>query len=177
MNTNYLKKYAESALANITKQLTNPDLSLNEKEKLNIRIELIKEFEQNLAWQIKSQTQKQALRIQKLATMRRTEALPPLIKRQEAVIKFYEFSNTVLPYIEALNMDERTEPLLDLLHHYGDKIDFAGAIYRGVLPTSKEVEEAFRPYFESIALIKYDMYNDCYERIEYLYKGLMNENF
>ena len=174
METTYIKKYFESALANVSKQINNPDLPNDKKDKLKIRTELINELKKNVEWQIKSPIQKQASRIQTLATMRKIEALPVLIKKQELAIKFYDLINTILPYIEAVNLGNITKPILDLLINYRYKIDFSGSAFKGVLPDREEIEKVFKPYFENIALSKNDMFKECYENIEDLYNELIS---
>lgn len=172
MEAIYLDKYFNNTLTNLSKHLKDPDLQVAEKEMLKTRIELINELKENLDWQIKYPRQKQALRIQNLAKMRRAEALPKVIKKQESVINFYELINNVLPYIEALHLGNSTKQLLNFCEFYLDKIDFAGSNYNGKLPDSEEIEIAFKSYFVNIAISKNDMFNECYGKIECVYKEL-----
>ncbi len=171
METNYIEKYFESSLANLSKHLNNANFPANEKDKLKIRIELINEFKEKSDIKVTYQTQKQALRIQNLAMLRKTKALPELIGKQKLAIRFCDLITTCLPYVEAFN-PAITKPISELCNGYKNKIDLTDSIYMGNWPDREEIEQAFKPYFENTALSKYDIFKEGYQKIEYLYKEL-----
>lgn len=172
MKTNYLNKYFEYALENLSKHLNNPDFPLAEKEKLKIRIELINEFKKKSELKINFPKLKQANRIQDLAEMRKIKASAHAIRNQEMSIKYYDLVNITMPSIDAINGDNIADPILDLCNSY-DKILDSVASGKGMdLPGKDEIEKAFKKYFDNVALSKYEMFKECYVKIEYFYNEL-----
>ncbi len=171
MENDYLK-YFEKSLAELQQHLNNSDVNAYKKEKLKIRIELTKELQENLDWQIKNPIQKQALRIQNLVTIRKNEAPLHLIKNQELIIKFCDLISVNIPYIEALENIDTTiiKPILDLCNSYRLKIDFAGPNYIGNLPDTQEIEKAFGSFNKIEPPSKCEMFKESLQKIGHLYK-------
>jgi protein-tyrosine-phosphatase len=174
----YVKKYFDSISTNLQNHLRNNDLSPEEKEKINIRLELINELKYNITWQFKTEEQKQVSRLQWLATMRRSDMPSCFIHKQEKVIHIYEQIKLTLPYLEALNSNLLKTTIIDFVNDLCEKIDLAGQEYKKDFPINIEIEQLFKPYFEITKPAKGNgsMFEECYEKIENLYNELMKLN-
>lgn len=171
----YINKYFELILSNLQRHLNNPSFPDEEKAKINIRVELIKELRDNVSWQFKSPIEKQIGRIQWLAALRRSEAPMHVIRKQENSIQIYELIKVTMPYLEALNSDKKMEQIINFANSLSDRIDLAGSTYTGVFPERAEIEKIFRIFFEVIkpARGNGEMFKECYEKIEYLHQELL----
>jgi hypothetical protein len=169
---NYIKKYFNQLESNINKHLNNPEFSSEEKEKLGIRLELINELKHNISWQFKGIDSKQASRIQHLETMRKTDALPKFIRKQEIAISIYDQIRITIPYLDALNHG-LSHPIINFINNLRDKLDLAGYSYHKEFPSNEEVENAFKSYFEVIKPANGNTFKECHEKIESLYNELM----
>jgi hypothetical protein len=170
----YIKKYFEQIEKNLNNHLNDPQFPLKEKEKLNIRLEIIKELKTNISWQFKSTEGKQASRIQYLATLRKIEARPKFIRKQELTIDIYEKIKLTLPYLESLN-PALNEEIIEFMYNLIDKIDLAGYSYDKEFPKSDEIRNLFKSFFEvsKPAQATSLMFKECYEKIESLYYELI----
>ncbi|MDR1877077.1 MAG: hypothetical protein LBQ84_05585 [Flavobacteriaceae bacterium] len=174
METNYINKYFNLILSNLERHLNNPDFPEEEKEKIKIRIEIINELKYNISWQFKCSDDKQISRIRWLATMRKIDALPNYIKKQEEAIRLYDIIRTTMPYINAMN-NNLLNPISEMMEDLRDKIDLSGRTYNKDFPTKKEIELAFKNYLEVVLPSKLNgnMFKECYEKIGLLYEELI----
>jgi len=174
MDPNYIEKYFDHAVANLERHLNNPNLHNEERERIKIRIELINELRDNVSWQTKSVTQKQCYRIQTLASMRKTGALPKFIIKQQSAIHIYELIKITIPYLEAINSGETNRPIIDFCNEMCDSIDFYGPAYRGDFSSIGDTEKVFKVFFDVVkpAQGNGEMFEECYQRIESLYNEL-----
>ncbi len=177
MKNIFLEKYFELLISNINTHLNDVNFPEEEKAKLQIRIELINELKYSIDWQIKSPIQKQAHRISSLASMRKTDALPHFIKKQETAIYIYEKIQYTIPYLLALNHNVN-QIIIDFTNEICDKIDFAGSNYRGDFPGNEEVQNVFNNFiqFQKPAQGNGGMFKESYEKIEELYVALIKLN-
>lgn len=170
MESNYLEKYFDTTLSNLKNHFDNSDF--DEKERIKMRIELLNEIRENLSWQINTPEQKQSLRIQSLASMRKSGALVKFINKKEKCIKFYELTTSSFPYVLALDTYSSQKELLNFCKDYCNKIDFVGTSFLGDLPNIDEIEAGFKSYFESMQRNKSDLFEECYDKIDKLYNRL-----
>ena len=171
MNSDYINKYFRLIEDNLNRDLNSDKVKEEDKKGISYRLHIINELKYNFLWHVKSSHEKQIARIRKLASMRRANDLLPFIQKQELAIQIYNSIEYTLPYISALDLSDAKQILLDFCINWTDKIDFAGDNYRGDLPNKTEIEHAFNPYF---AVHKYNMFKECYEKIQRLYLEIMN---
>ncbi len=158
-------------------KMIESNLSVEEKQGYQYRIDAFSEVENWIKWRLKSSDEKQIARIQELATMRKTDALPAFIKNQEKMICIYELLKSTNIYIEALHTS-----ILDDLKIFCENlmnlIDFKPRNFSKNFPNIAEIEQVFKPYFEITKPAKGNgnMLEECYEKIENLYNELMKLN-
>jgi hypothetical protein len=171
----YIKKYFDLITSNLQQHLDNNDFPEDEKEKINIRLELINELRYRVTWQFKTEEKKQISRIQWLATMRRSDMPTALINKQAKSIHIYSQIKYTIPYMEALNSNLIKSGVIDFVNVICEKIDLAGESFKKDFPSIIEIEQAFKPYFEITKPAKGNgnMFDECYEKIELLYSELM----
>ncbi|TDO94891.1 hypothetical protein [Flavobacterium sp. 245] len=171
---NYIKKYFELIEKNLNYHLNNPQFTLEEKEKISIRLELINELKTNISWQFKSTESKQASRIQHLATLRKIDAMPKFIRKQELTINIYEKIKLTFPYLEAINSILNDE-IIEFVNNLCENIDLSGYSYEKEFPKSNETRKVFKSFFEVTKSAQGNsvMFRECYEKIESLYNELI----
>lgn len=174
----YIKKYFDLITTNLVTHLEKENFPSDEKEKVNVRLELINELRHDITWQFKSEEQKQVSRLQWLATMRRSDMPYHFIHKQEKVIHIYEQIKSTLPYLEALNSNLLKTTIISFANDLCDKIDLSGQEFKKDFPLNTEIELIFKPYFEITKPAKGNgnMFGECYEKIENLYNELMKLN-
>jgi hypothetical protein len=174
----YIKKYFDLITTNLVKHLEKENFPSDEKEKVNVRLELINELRYNITWQFKSEEQKQVSRLHWLATMRRSDMPYNFIHKQEKVIHIYEQIKSTLPYLEALNSKLLKTTIISFVNDLCDEIDLAGKEFKKDFPLNKETKEIFKPYYEIIKPAKGNgnMFEECYEKIDNLYNELLKLN-
>lgn len=171
---NYIKKYFELIEKNLRHHLNDPEFTLEQKDELSIRLELINELKTNISWQFKSAERKQVSRIQHLATLRKMDAPPKFIRKQELTIGIYEKVKITLPYLESLN-NILDQTIIEFVNSICDKIDLEGYRYEKEFPNGDEIRTAFRSFFEVSKPAQGNsvMFKECYEKIESLYNELI----
>jgi hypothetical protein len=173
VNSNEILRFISQTKEAFQKMIDS-DLSAEEKQSYQYRIDAFSEVENWITWRLKSSDEKQITRIRELATMRKIDALPTFIKGQEKMINLYGCLKSTSIYIEALhtstldNLKIFCEELMNL-------IDFKPRSFSKNYPTISEINEAFKPYFEITKPAKGNgnMFEECYEKIELLYNELM----
>lgn len=161
----------------LQEKLNQGNLTENQKTLYIHQIDAFCNLENWISWRIKTSDERQIVRIQKLATMRKVDALPEFIKNQEIIIYLYELFKEVLNYIKAAS-----SPVLDGLAHFCElqlkMIDFKPKDFVVNFPSNEEIEKAFKPYFEITKPAKGsgNMFKECYEKIEFLYDELIGLN-
>ena len=173
-----IKKYFDLIQKNLDKNLEKEEISLIEKEKIRIRKEIINEMKDRISWQFKREEDKQAIRIQWLAIMRRSNIPEKYIRKQRKAIHIYELIKLTIPYIKALNSSLLEKSVIDFLTNIIVLIDSNTNSFSKDFPSNTEIDNAFKSYFEVIKPAKGNgnMFEECYDKIECLYNELKRMN-
>jgi hypothetical protein len=113
-------KYAENKLKI---QLNNSELNENVKLSLNSKIDNIADIIEKISFQLKSPDEKQAFRIEWIASLRKRD-MP--IESKLSTIRLYDKIREVLPYLAVLNQNAKPNDLIDLCYEELELIDFSG---------------------------------------------------
>jgi hypothetical protein len=142
------------------------------KKYLSVEEMVYRKIRDTLELEILSVEEKQARRINLLASCRKAGGD---CSNNERAIYIYDEIRKAFPYIKALNHLDQIAPLETLCSKEMQLIDnsLTGNVKEHI--TKKEVEGAFKPYFEKVAPFKMDMFNECYEKIEFLYNELIKQ--
>lgn len=154
-------------------KIDKSELTESEKEYCLHQIEAFNNIENWIIWKLKTPEERQVQRIRSLATMRKIDALPHILEKQKKIIFLFDIYKTTINYIRAMNTTVLDE-LIEFCEKQIEKIDFS---YEGniiIFPSNTEIENAFKSYFEVIKPAKGNgnMFEECYEKIEYLFNEL-----
>jgi hypothetical protein len=145
------------------------------KKHLSVEEAVYRRIRDEIEFQSLSPSEKQAKRINSLASCRKTHAD---CSRKLLTIQIYDTITVSMPYLKVLNHGNRLSLIGELCLKELNLIDDnqLGDVKKHV--TKEEIEEAFKPYFETITPFKMDMLKECYEKMENLYYELLklNEN-
>ncbi len=174
----YINQYFDLIERNLDKNLENEKISFYEKEKIKMRKEMISEMKNNITWQFKKEEDKQIDRIQWLATMRRANTPQKHIEKQRKAIHIYELIISTIPYLKALNSSILEKSIIKFVNNFANLIDFSGRNFSKEFPSNTEIDEVFKSYFEIIKPAKGNgnMFEECYDKIEFLYNELKKMN-
>lgn len=137
------------------------------KQHLSVEEAVYRKIKIELEFSSLSSTERQAKRIIYLAICRKANTS---CHNELKMINMYDAIVTSVPYIKALNHNDKLLLLEELCSKEADIIDdnSLGHIHQHV--TQVEIENAFKPYFEKIYPFKMDIYKECYQKIEDLYE-------
>ncbi|MBC8766596.1 hypothetical protein H4O18_01195 [Arenibacter sp. BSSL-BM3] len=155
MKDKQILKYIDSVIINLKKHLRKEMEIANarEKEKMNMRLEIVQEIRRAFDWGLAEEDNKQSNRILQIAKYREEsfDVSQPLHE-----IKLYSKIREVIPYIQAasykINDEQKhlTEDLLLFCENQMEIIDASPYKKKIIFPTKSEINEAFRSYKEMI---------------------------
>ena len=122
MKNHSIIRYFEYAEKKLKSQIDNPEIDSDIKESLNSKIENLNYFKERVIFQLKSPDEKQASRIEWIASLRKRGILKE--SRLKAV-SLYDKIRETLPYLEVLNRNDRLKDLINLCQEELDLIDFS----------------------------------------------------
>lgn len=140
------------------------------KQHLSVEEAVYRMIRDELEFQSLSSIDKQAKRIDFLASCRKTNMD---CSRKLLVIQIYDTITISLPYIKVLNHSNKLSSIEDVCMKELNFIDDSQLGDVKVHVSKNEVLEAFKPYFEKIQPFKMDMLKECYDKIENLYNELL----
>lgn len=120
-NNNIIKylRYVENKLKN---QLSNPNLTNDLRENLTFKADNITEIIERIDFQLKSQEDKQAIRIEWIASLRKRGIET---EKKIQTIELYDKIREVMPYLKVLNANGRVQELIDLCSLEMEIVDFS----------------------------------------------------
>jgi len=155
MTEKKILKYIDTVISNLEKFLGNEKVIQNEKEKekLELRLDVVKEIKRAFNWGVAAEENKQSKRILQLAISRGQDLD---VTDQLNEINLYSKIREVIPYIMAvsykINMEEKhlTEDLLNFCENQLEIIDSSPYKRKIIFPNKEEIETAFKSYTERI---------------------------
>ena len=140
------------------------------KQHLSVEEAVYRRIKSEIEFQSLSSVEKQSKRIEYLASCRKANGN---CENKLKTICIYDTITTSMPYLKVLNLNRRLSLLEDLCNKELNLIDDnpLGEVKKHV--SKEEIEEAFKPYFETIKPFKMDILKECYEKIENLYNELL----
>jgi len=123
MENHLIIKYLSYAEKKIKSQIDNPELDENIKKSLSSKIDNLLDLKEKIDFQLKSPDEKQASRIEWIASLRKRGNLK---ESRLKAISLYDKIRETLPYLEVLNRNDRLKDLIDLCHKELELIDFSG---------------------------------------------------
>jgi hypothetical protein len=168
---NDLKIFLDEYLKKIDELKTKGDLSTDLLSAYNYTEQAYRNVLEIYNWLKLEPNEKQAKRIENLASCRKVNGN---CESRLKTIQIYDLLNNALPYVKALSHFNKLSAIEELCAKELSIIDgnILGDTKNHI--TRIEVEIAFLPYFEKIQPFKMDMFKECYEKIETLYKELIN---
>lgn len=140
------------------------------KQHLSVEEAVYRRVKSELEFQSLSPIDKQAKRIEYLASCRKSNGN---CDEKLKTILIYDLILVSMPYLKVLNHLNKLSLIEELCIKELDIIDdnLFGDVKMHV--TNVEIENAFRPYFDTVYPFKMNMLKECYEKIEALYKELI----
>lgn len=120
---NLIVKYLGYAERKMKSQVNNSELDSSIKESLSLKIDNLIDLKEKIDFQLKSPDEKQAFRIEWVASLRKREMLK---ESKLHAINLYDKIRETIPYLQVLNRNERLKDLIDLCHQELELIDFSG---------------------------------------------------
>ncbi|MDX1365452.1 MAG: hypothetical protein R3243_14670 [Arenibacter latericius] len=180
MTEEKILKYIDSIIRNLNKHLNNENDIPNsrEKEKIELRLDIMQEIKRAFDWGLASDENKQANRILELAKTR--EQIFDTSKQLNEIL-LYSKIKEVTPYIMAVSynikMEDKhlTEDLLSFCKNQLDIIDSSPYKPNISFPSKEEIEKAFKSYTErikpnKIPSLKVYIQPEVNEKIDELYR-------
>lgn len=119
---NLIIKYLDYAERKLNFQVKTSELSDHIKASLSSKIENLVHLRKGIDFQLKSPDEKQAARIEWIASLR----IRGMLKEVKLhTISLYDKIRETLPYLQVLNRNERLKDLIDLCHQELELIDFS----------------------------------------------------
>lgn len=155
MKEKQILKYIDLLISNLKKHLADETDNPNsrEKEKLELRLEIVQEIKEAFDWGLAEEENKQADRILQLAQLRAQDFD---VSEDLKEIDLYSKIREVIPYIQAVSYRINNEPkhlTEDLLQFCEKQLEIIDSSpYKSTIkfPSKSEIEEAFRSYTERI---------------------------
>jgi hypothetical protein len=145
-NNNHIVKYLMYVEEKLKNQLDNVDLKNNIRESLSTKLGTIKEIQERIDFQLKSQDEKQAIRIEWVASLRKRGIET---EKQLQSIVLYDKIREVIPYLIVLNRNGRLQELIDLCNKELELIDFSNRSFGNNHISLKDILPLFESLFES----------------------------
>lgn len=123
MENHMIIRYFDYVEKRIKSQIDNPELDGIIKKSLTSKIENLIDLKDKIDFQLKSSDEKQAFRIEWIASLRKREMLK---ESKLCTISLYDKIRESLPYLEVLNRNERIKDLINLCQQELELIDFSG---------------------------------------------------